>query len=157
MALEISWGVIFKICIGGLFTYAVLPLTLAIRDLLLLKAIEKWILNENLNSLIRICENDRWHLENEYQKDTEVNIRNDGNIYKIDDKEVTEEKFKSYERGKKFHENRFYPTNSKITMRSNLLVWLTKHYKMTEFVNPIPQMKEGYYNMKVKEHERKNT
>ena len=120
MPLEISWEVIFKVIAGGLFTYAIFPLVLVGRDLLILKGIEKWIINSDLNSKIRICELDRWYLDNKYNKRVEVNLRNDGNVYKIDDEIVSHDVFEEYDRGKKFHQDRFYPIDQECPLQGHL-------------------------------------
>lgn len=147
MELEISWQIILKVICGGLFTYFIFPLVLIGRDLLLLKAMEKWIINPKLNSDIRMCESDRWFLNNKYNKTYGVAFKQSGNIYSIGEKKVTLEEFDQYEQGKKFHENRFYPVNAKINMKNNLLIWLTKHYKMDDFHNPISDLRKNYYEI----------
>ena len=69
---DISWLSIFKIMGAGALSYVVLPALLVIRELLLHKAIDKWIITDELNMLISMCKNDRWFLENKYNKSIQV-------------------------------------------------------------------------------------
>ncbi len=144
---DISWVAIFKIMGAGAFTYVVLPLFLVVRDLLLQKAIGKLILTKNLNSLIMMCENDRWFLNNKYNKSTQVTYGESGTIYKIDNKDVTYEEFSAFEKNINFHTKRFEFADSKISMKHNLITWLTRHYKQAEGGNPIPNLRESYYKI----------
>ena len=142
---DISWLALFKIMGVGLFTYIVLPLFLVVRDLLLHKAIEKWIINEKLSFVILICESDRWYLENKYNKDIHIHSGSTGKTYKIDGAEVSESEFKNYDDGLKLHSNRFASTNSKIVLKQNLVVWLTKQYKQADGLNIIPDLRTQAY------------
>ena len=58
---DISLIAILKIVLTGIFIYIIAPLLLVIRDMLLLKSIEKWILTSELSFDINICESDRWY------------------------------------------------------------------------------------------------
>ncbi len=152
---DISWAAIFKIMGASAFTYVVLPLLLVARDMLLQKAIGKFILTKELNSLIMMCENDRWFLNNKYNKSTQVSYGESGAIYKIDNKNVSYEEYSAFEKNINFHSKRFEFANSKISMKHNLITWLTRHYKQADGGNPIPNLREGYYKT-AGAHETKN-
>ncbi len=152
---DISWMAIFKVMGAGAFTLVVLPLLLVLRDMLLHKVIGKWILTDDLNRLIRMCENDRWFLNNKYNKTNAVTYGSESTIYNIDDKPVTIEEFDAYEKGRSFHSTRFEFADSRIVMRHNLITWLTRHYKQAEGGNPIPSLRESYYKS-AGAHENKN-
>lgn len=143
---DISWIAIFKVMGAGAFSYVVLPALLVFRDLLLHKAIDKWIITENLTILIRMCESDRWFLNNKYNKSIKVTYGASVSVCKIDGQEVTQEQFLEYENGRNFHLNRFELADSKIIMKHNLITWLTRHYKQAEGGNPIPTLREQYYS-----------
>jgi len=130
---------------AGAFTFVILPLLLVLRDMLLHKVIGKWILTNNLNNLIKMCENDRWFLNNKYNKSYAVTYGSGSMIYKIDDKPVSIEEFETYEKNRSFHLKRFEFADSKILMKHNLITWLTRHYKQAKGGNPIPFLREEYY------------
>ena len=142
---DISWVAIFKIMGAGAFSYIVLPALLVLRDLLLNKVVEKWVLTDNLNTLIHVCENDRWFLNNKYNKSIELAYGANGATYKIDGNVVSYEKFSEFEINKNFHSKRYEFANSKINMRHNLMVWIEKHYKQAGGGNPIPNLRKQYY------------
>ena len=144
-AIDISWIAILKVMGAGAFAYVVLPALLVIRDLLLHKAIGKWILTDDLNGTIRMCESDRWFLNNKYNKPIEVSYGSNGATYRLDNEVVEEGTFLEYEKNRNFHLERFEYADSKIVMRHNLITWLTRHYKQAEGGNPIPKLREGHY------------
>ena len=106
-ALDISWIAILKIMGAGAFAYVVLPALLVIRDLLLHKAIGKWVLTDNLNTIIMMCENDRWYLDNKYNKPLSMSFGSNGERYTIDNEEVGRDIFLEYEKDRNFHLKRF--------------------------------------------------
>lgn len=142
---DISWSAILKLMLAGVFTYVVMPALLVLKDLVLHLVIGKWILTDHLNTLIMMCENDRWFLNNRYNRKVEVTYRTDGARFEIDGSTVSREEFNEYEKGRNFHVKRFEYADSKITFRRNLITWLTKHYKQAEAGNPIPDLREFYY------------
>lgn len=141
---DISWIAMFKIMGAGAFTFVVLPLFLVLRDMLLHKVIGKWILTDKLNSLIGICENKRWFLNNKYNKSNGVSYGSDATTYNIDDKSVTIEEFDVYEKSRSVHSKRFRYADSKIAIKYNLITWLTRHYRQADGGNPIPSLRASY-------------
>ena len=144
---DISTSAILKIALSGIFIYVLAPLLLAARDMLLLKMIERWILTSALNFEIGICESDRWHLNNKYQKNRNIKIPVSGGetLYELDGEQVSAEEYKDYESGLNMHQNRFHLLDAKINSRHNYIYWLTKHYKQDGFKSPIPIWREEEY------------
>lgn len=142
---DISWAAIFKIMGAGAFTYLILPALLVARDTLLHWAIGKFILTDDLNALIMMCESDRWFLTNKYNKQARVSYGANGDTYELDGSPVTKEQFSEYERNRNVHLKRFEYAEAKIIMKHNLITWLTKHYKQADGGNPIPSLREQYY------------
>ena len=155
MELEISWAVVLKVCAGGLVTYAILPLCLVARDLLILKAIEKYVITSKLYMYLRMFASDKWHLENKYNKDTLSDFSVEPPVFKIEGQIITRETFEDYEQNKINHEDRLNDVSAKLKLRSNLITWLTKHYKLDELKNPIPELQRLYCENYEKEQERK--
>lgn len=147
MTIDISTASIIKVLLGGLFTYFIFPAVLVGRDMFLHYIIQKFITNSSLNSLIRICESDRWYLKNRYSKTARAKIGTEKNPSKflIDDEEVEYKQFQEYVKNKEFHQTRYYITNASISRKHNLIVWLFKHYKQAEGDNPIPSLRDSHY------------
>ena len=143
--LDISWVAILKVMLAGAFTYIVLPALLVIRDLLLHYVIGRWVLTDDLNTLIMMCENDRWYLNNKYNKSLKATFGSKGSSFIIDGVNVNIEQYNEYEKGRNFHLKRMEYAESKILFRHNLIVWLTKHYEQSEGGNPIPELQKRYY------------
>ena len=143
---DISYVAILKIMGAGIFTYIIFPLFLVARDLILLKAIEKLILTSKLQFNIRICESDRWQLNNRYNKKRSIEYRKNGEvIYTLDGDEVNEKSYKDYENTYNMHYSRFILFDAMIGSRHNLIISLTKHYKSDDFKSPIPELSELEY------------
>ncbi len=143
--LDISWLAIVKVIVAGMFTYIIFPALLVLRDLVFHYAIGKWVLTSKLNAIIMMCENDRWYLNNEYNKSVKVNYSSSGSTYEINGKNVGKEEYSEYENGRNLHLKRFEYADSEIVFRHNLITWLTKHYQQAESGNPIPELRRRYY------------
>ena len=146
---DISWVAIFKITGAGLFVYIIFPALLVLRELLLHKALEKWVLTNQLNSMILMCESDRWYLNNKYNKSESITYTNDSDTkkYQIDTKEVSKDEYFNYVKNKSFHLTRFEKVDAKIAMRHNLITWFSRHYKLAGGGNPIPDLRKHYYSV----------
>ncbi|MFK5895257.1 MAG: hypothetical protein QM504_18745 [Pseudomonadota bacterium] len=144
-AFDISWSAIIKIMLAGAFSYVVLPALLVVRDLFLHKIIGKLILTDGLYAKIRMCEDDRWFLNNKYNKSVEVSYGQNNAVYKLDNIKVDFDTLTEYEKNRNFHSKRFEYANAKIVMSHNLITWLTRHYKQADGANPIPSLRERYY------------
>jgi len=146
--LSLSWASVGKVLTGVGLAYILAPLLLVFRSYLLFKVIEKFLLTSKLNFDIGICESDRWHLNNKYQKKRSIQIPVSDGVtkYEIDGEEVTPEEYENYESGLKMHESRFQFLDAKINARQNLVYWLTSHYKQDGFNNPIPVWRKNAYD-----------
>ena len=144
---DISYSAIFKVVISGVFVYVIFPLLLALRDLVLLKTIEKLILTDELHSYLRICESDRWFLNNKYNKKQGIDFtENETAVYTLDGEEVSTDAYNSYISGYNLHYNRFIKLDSFVNLRHNLIIFLTKHYKSEDFKSPIPNLRDKEYS-----------
>lgn len=94
---------------------------------------------------IFICESDRWELLNRYQKDTVYIRESDSQIYKIDGEDVTKEEIEKYLAEEKRLRSRFDMNDAKLKFRSNLIYWLTHHYKVDGLKSPINDWREKAY------------
>ncbi|WP_255987363.1 hypothetical protein [Chitinolyticbacter albus] len=152
--LDISTSAIVKVALSGIFIYLIAPILLLLRDMILLKIIEKFILTGSLHFDIGLCESDRWYLNNKYQKKRRMKILVSGGApqFEIDGEQVSAEDYENYESGLNMHLNRFNLLDAKINSRQNLVFWLTKHCKQDGFTNPIPSLRDEAY----KNVERKN-
>ena len=150
MELSISWSTIVKLMAAGAGTYIILPALLIIRDLLLWKTIEYFILNSKLQMLINIRANDVWHLNNRYNYQRKMTLGNEGKYY-LDEKEVSQEEFYEVAEAIEFHGNRADKAGATILWRSNLINWILQHYKQDKISNPIPEWEKRANERKSKE------
>lgn len=137
MELTIGWGTIAKLLLAGIGTYVLIPAFLVVRDWLLWKAIEKFILTDRLRALITMRANDVWYLNNKYNYQRQVKMGQDGSKYYLNDIEVSWEEFNNVNAAIEFHSNRADVAGTNIVWKSNLLNWLLRHYKQEGDSNPI--------------------
>lgn len=137
MELTIGWGTIAKLLLAGIGTYVLIPAFLVVRDWLLWKAIEKFILTDRLRALITMRANDVWYLNNKYNYQRQVKMGQDGSKYYLNDIEVSWEEFNNVNAAIEFHSNRADVAGANIVWKSNLLNWLLRHYKQEGDSNPI--------------------
>ncbi len=152
--LNLSWSSVGKVLSGVGLAYLIAPLLLVLRSYLIFKIIEKYLLTSNLHFDIGICESDRWHLRNKYQKKRNIKIPVSGGetIYELDGESVTREEYENYESGLNMHQSRFHLLDAKINSRQNLVFWLTKHYKQDGFNSPVPVWRQEAYDRLEKEN-----
>lgn len=137
MELTIGWGTIAKLLLAGIGTYVLIPAFLVVRDWLLWKSIEKFILIDRLRALITMRANDVWYLNNKYNYQRQVKMGQDGSKYYLNDIEVSWEEFNNVNAAIEFHSNRADVAGTNIVWKSNLLNWLLRHYKQEGDSNPI--------------------
>ncbi|WP_146492119.1 hypothetical protein [Vibrio sp. T20] len=141
---DISWGTILKVSGSGVVLYLVAPLLLILRDLLITKFIEKYVLTQTIRDSIHQCEADRWLLDNKYN---EPLIMDSGEYY-IGEKKVTEEQYNCYEKGMWKHQRRFELFDSKIQFRNDIINYAMNHFKNSCYVNPIVSLRASSYRHK---------
>jgi hypothetical protein len=144
---DISWMEIFMLAGTGFLAYVIFPALLVLRELVLHKALEKWVLTNSLDSMIYICETDRWFLDNKFTRSESITYTSNDRKYHIGDEEVNEDDYFEYVRKKSFHFSRFISTDAKIAMRHNLITWFSRYYKLADGGNPIPDLRKHYYSI----------
>lgn len=124
--MDITWVSIGKIVIAGLATYVLLPAALILRDFLLWKLIDAYILNDTLRSEVRKYAYlaDNWN-KSFVEKKTFDAADDDFREYLAASQKLSDEINKS----KLF-----------IDRKSQFLTWLLKHYKQ-DAPNPIGDWK----------------
>ncbi|EPT3102228.1 TPA: hypothetical protein I8243_004574 [Citrobacter freundii] len=131
MELSISFSTIITAALSFLGVYFLMPLLLIGRDYLILKVIDKYILNDEFWTWLRIVSIDKAiHNERYADKKTQVSFHAIGTTYTIDGQNVSEQEYHDFERGREMHLNRINQIEPKIIMRKNLIEWAEKHYKL---------------------------
>lgn len=142
MELTIGWGVIAKVMVAGIGTYVLLPAILVVRDWLLWKAIERFILTSRLRTLISMRANDIWHLNNKYNYERKLEVGPGGARYFLNGIEVDEKQYSDVNSAIELHSTRANSAGAEITWKSNLIDWLLRHYKQEGDANPITVWEE---------------
>ncbi len=126
--MEITWATIGKILLAGIGTYVIFPAALILRDFLLWKFINAFILNEALMKNIReyAIRVNIWN--NNFAVKTSMQLKDTDVLYTIDGEKVSVKKWKEHHDGsdnlaKLMQENKLY-----IDRKSNFLDWILKHY-----------------------------
>jgi hypothetical protein len=145
--LDISMWAILKVSVSGIFIYIIAPGLFVLRDLTVLKIIERFVLTKQLQINIRLCESDRWQLEKLKKLDVKIDVSGkDGEFtYLCNGEKVSKEDYSLHDSALNMHTNRFYTLNNSINMRHNLILWLTKHYKQESLSSPIPEWRKTVY------------
>src|SRR5690606_18558788 len=151
MELTIGWGTIAKLLLAGIGTYVLIPAFLVVRDWLLWKAIEKFILTDRLRALITMRANDVWYLNNKYNYQRQVKMGQDGSKYYLNDIEASWEEFNNVNAALECHSNRADVAGTNIVWKRNLLNWLLRHYKQEGDSNPIVKWEKAA-NEKINRH-----
>ena len=134
--MDITWASIIKVLIAGIGTYVVFPAALILRDYLLWKFINAYILNETLMKNIREYATRITIWNNNFSVNTTMKMEDGKMGYTIDGELVPLKKWKEHYDSrdgleKMMQENKLY-----IDRKSNFLTWMLKHYKQDES-NPI--------------------
>jgi hypothetical protein len=154
MDLTISIGTLLKVAGIAVGTYVLLPLFLVIRDYLLWKIIDNFIITDDLIDKINLYSNYLVQWNNKYVGNISI-IKSEGIAhYTINDKEVTSEVWNDFRANRDQLQNAMNKTLWSIQRRSNLVTWLLKHYKQ-DSDNPIKKMYEAS-NIRAKEAYEKN-
>ena len=143
MEIEVSWLTVLKVVAAGAFTYVVLPVLLVLRDALLWKVVDIFILNKKLSEKIMEYASESWVLDNRYSKVPTSFIRGSDTVYLMGDDPVSEEMFNTYRKERERRVEIVEGLSLYIDRRSNLLNWLIRHYKQDGASNPIPKWKEN--------------
>ncbi len=149
MDFTVSTGTLFKIAGITIGTYVLLPLFLVIRDYLLWKIIDRFIITEELQHKISLYSSYLVQWNNNYVGKVELQKNQQTVRFSINEIEVSEEDWNNYRKNRDQLQNEMNKTIWFIQRRSNLVTWLLKHYKQ-DSDNPIKKMHETS-NLRAKE------
>ncbi|EML4686661.1 TPA: hypothetical protein U2L42_004905 [Citrobacter amalonaticus] len=159
MELSISFSTIVAAALSFLGVYFLMPMLLISRDFLILKVIDKYILDDKFWTLLRIVSTDK-AIHNERYADikTQMSFNAKGTTYTIDGQEVSDQVYLNFERGREMHLNRINQNEPKIMLRRNLIVWVEKYYKLdSDLTKQVDEYAQRIYDNKIrslKEEER---
>ncbi|MDH3343124.1 MAG: hypothetical protein OEM07_05320, partial [Gammaproteobacteria bacterium] len=87
--MELTWGTIGKLLVTGLGTYVIFPAILILRDFLLWKFINIFILNKKLREQIRTYATRRSIWNSAFAVDVQIDNKDGKTCYQIDGKEIS--------------------------------------------------------------------
>ena len=134
--MDITWSAIGKLLLAGLGTYVLLPAILILRDYILWKLVNTFILNEKLRRKVKSLAIFMQLWNENYAKDVKINSENNKTTYFVGGEELTSEEFKSYREKEDKLKSQIEEAQLYIKRKSNFLNWLLKHYKQ-DATNPI--------------------
>lgn len=134
--MKLTWSAIGKLLITGLTTYVVFPAVLILRDFLLWKFINFFILNKNLRNQIRTYATRRSLWNSAFAVDINIDNKDGKTCYQIDGKEISNEEWKQHTKARDNLSNLMNENILFIQRQSKFLDWMLKHYKQ-DSVNPI--------------------
>ncbi|EOV0983768.1 hypothetical protein ACW6AV_000163 [Edwardsiella piscicida] len=152
MEFTISFSAVITACFGFIGVYVLMPFALILRDFLLIKFIEKFILNEKFWFDVRVRETDRAHINYYYAKSMAVEFSTDGGaaVCKLDNEVVTSEELQQHETGRDFHRNRMNTIWSRIQFKNNIAMKMFKYFKLDEYEGYITKRAQEYYDLEIK-------
>lgn len=130
--MDLTWGAIGKVMAAGLATYFLLPAILILRDLILWKLVEAFILNEDLRRKLKRYVQIAYDWNSKYAVQSKAQTVGDRTTYTIDGKEVSSEEWfrhfsESNQIGQELRELKF-----EIDRKARFLRWLLKHYQQDD-------------------------
>lgn len=140
--MDISWGAIGKILLAGIATYVLLPAVLIIRDAVLWKLINKFILTSKLQLEIRRYVELIHDWNTKYAGEACISSTDKGTKYTINSREVTAEQFYRNDEKSRELKDELWPLELKLHRKAKFLKWLLKHYQQ-EAIDPINEWKES--------------
>ena len=136
--MDITWATIFKLIITGGFTYIILPLLFVLRDLILRKLTEVFILNNKLQKQITHYV----HLISIQNKQYAKTIRiihepGKGTKFTLNGEEITEKEYNDYNKNSEKILNSIYKLELEIQRKALIVDRMIAYYKhgMTNPVN----------------------
>lgn len=151
MEFTISFSAVITACLGFLGVYVLMPFALILRDFLLIKFIEKFILNEKFWLNVRVVESDRAHLNHFYGKSMSVDFSHNGgdSVCKLDNEVVSHEELQQYESARDFHLQRMTSVSKRIEFQNNIAVKMFKYFKLEEYEGYISKRAQLYYEQAI--------
>lgn len=140
--MDLSWGSIFKVLVAGLATYVLMPAFLILRDYVLWRVVNAFILNDKLRSevLRYAAMAHQWNTKY-VSVESRLEEAEELTVYSINGKHVTEEAWFRYQKEVDDLQKEIMKAKLYIDRKSRLLTWLFRHYKQ-ETENPIPEWKK---------------
>ncbi|EDN2294615.1 hypothetical protein MKV48_001191 [Salmonella enterica] len=152
MELSISFSTIIAAALSFLGVYFLMPLLLIGRDFLILKIIDRYVMNKRFWLLLRIVSTDKAILNERYAgRETQMSFHENGSTYTIDGKEVDAQTYTIFENGLQMHMNRINQNEPRIILRRNLIGWAEKYYKLdSELTKQVDEFAQRIYDNKVR-------
>ncbi|MGS2655981.1 hypothetical protein [Citrobacter koseri] len=147
MELTLSLSTVVTACLGFLGVYVLMPFALIFRDYLLVKFINKYLLNNEFWGYLRMLESDRAHYNYLYNKVTEIKIPLGGGEpdCSINGVKVTPEEFDRYEQQRGFHVERMDEVWKRIEFKNNIAIKIFKYFKLDEYEGVIEKKSKNLY------------
>lgn len=151
MEFTISFSAVITACLGFLGVYVLMPFALILRDFLLIKFIEKFILNEKFWLNVRVRESDRAHMNHFYGKSMSIDFSPNGgdSVCKLDNEVVSHEELQQYESARDFHLKRMNGISKRIELQNNIAVKMFKYFKLDEYEGYINKRAQLYYEQAI--------
>lgn len=140
--MDLSWATILKVMVAGLATYVLMPALLILRDYVLWRVVNAFILNDKLwTEVLRYAAMaHQWNT-----KYTTVEGRmdhiDDDVVFSVGGERISEEAWIRYQKEVDDLQKRIMESKLYIDRKSRLLTWLFRHYKQ-ETENPIQDWKK---------------
>lgn len=132
----VSWSAILKVVLAGIAVYVIQPMLLVIRDAVLWKAIERWILNNDLDIWIAKAVADEETMKT-FPKLMHADFTQEVPVFKHDGVMVPRLVYETTERNHRNTRSRLLSMYSRIDSRKRRLDWILRHYKQPTEENPI--------------------
>lgn len=151
MELTIPFSTVFMACLGFLGVYVLVPFALACRDLIILKLIEKYLLNEKFfkmlseNTRAKACNNTVF-----VGKALNVGFRMSEPFYTFGDKEINKAEYERLEKMLNRTQKILDITTPVIQTKITRMVTIDKYYKLdTKLLDIVNEQVEKMYQSEV--------
>lgn len=129
MELSVSGWTILWAVLSFLGVYIFMPVFMIGRDLLIIKVVERWILNAEFWRMLRVSFTDKAFYNEIYNRSTEVDEISQPPRYVIDGQEVTKVDLENYYKAKKEHWDRYQQSKMRIAITKKLITSIDKYFK----------------------------
>ncbi|WP_373981596.1 hypothetical protein LN047_09565 [Achromobacter sp. JD417] len=134
----ITWANLGKLAVAGVGVYVIQPALLVLRDGLLWKLIDKFVLNQRLDDEIDTLVTSELMLSN-LPKTSSVSWVSGEAVCKIDGKVVTAQEAQDHMNAWSYHGQRVEKANAFVATRRRRIDWILRHYKQPEQANPVDE------------------
>lgn len=138
--MDLTWSAIFKVLSVGLATYILMPAFLILRDYLLWRLVNAYILNNELRRAVfrYAALAHRWN--SKHVVESKIDSSSGEVIYTIGGEEVSKDAWYKFQKESDSLQRQISELKLLIDRKSRLLTWLLRHYKQ-EQTNPIDDWK----------------